>query len=50
MKKTWCTKIISKTNAFKNDISKRKIVDRIETFDENKVANGFNNFFYWNQV
>ena len=37
--------IIGKTKTFKNDIPKRTIVDGIETFDQNKIANGLNKYF-----
>ena len=44
-KKTWDTikQVIGKTKTFKNDIQKRMVIDGIETFDHNKIANGFNN-------
>ena len=29
----------------KNDIPKRMVIDGIETFDQNKIANGFNKYF-----
>ena len=47
MKKTWDTikQIIGKTKIFKNDILKRMVIDGIETFDRNKIANGFNKYF-----
>ena len=47
MKKTWDTikQIIGKTKTFKNDIPKRMVIDGIETFDQNKFANGFNKNF-----
>ena len=46
MKKTWETikQIIVKTKTFKNDILKRMVIDGIETFDRNKIANGFNKY------
>ena len=49
MKRTWDTikQIIGKTGktkTFKNDIRKRMIIDGLETFDQNKVANGFNTY------
>ena len=47
MKKTWDTikQIIGKTKIFKNDILKRMVIDGIETFDQSKIANGFNKYF-----
>ena len=47
MKKMWDTikQIIGKTKTFKNDIPKRMVIDGIETFDQNKFANGFNKNF-----
>ena len=47
MKKTWDTikEVIGKTKAFKNDIPKRMVINGIETFGQNKTANGFNKFF-----
>ena len=47
MKKTWDTikQIIGKTKTFKNDIPKRMVIDGIETFDQNKIANRFNKYF-----
>ena len=47
MKKTWDTikQIIGKTKTFKNDIPKRMVIDGIETFDQNKIAHGFNKYF-----
>ena len=41
MKKTWDTikQIIGKTKTFKNDIPKRMVINGIETFDQNKIAN-----------
>ena len=47
MKKSWDTikQVIGKTKTFKNDIPKRMVIDGIETFDENKIANGFNKYF-----
>ena len=47
MKKTWDTikQVIGKTKTIKNDIPKRMVIDGIETFDQNKVANGFNKYF-----
>ena len=47
MKKTWDTikEVIGKTKTFKNDIPKRMVIDGIETFDQNKIANGFNKYF-----
>ena len=46
MKKTWDTikLVFCKTKTFKNNIPKRIVVDGIETFDQNKIANGFNKF------
>ena len=46
VKKTWDTikQIIGKTKTFKNDIPKRMVIDGIETFDQNKIANGFNKY------
>ena len=46
MKKTWDTikVVFCKTKTFKNNIPKRIVVDGIETFDQNKIANGFNKF------
>lgn len=41
-------RVIGKTESFKNDILKIMVIDGIETFDQNKIANGFNKFFYWN--
>ena len=45
MIKTWDTikKVIGKTKAFKNDIPKRMVIDGIETFDQEKLANGSTN-------
>ena len=37
--------VTSKSKTFKNDIPKRMIIDEIETFDQNKNANGFNKCF-----
>ena len=34
-----------KTKNFKNDTQKRMVIDGLETFDQNKVANGFNKYF-----
>ena len=47
MKKTWNTikKVIGKTKSFKNYIPKRMVIDRIGTFDQEKIANGFNKYF-----
>ena len=47
MKKTWNTmeEVIGSTKNFKNDIPKIMVIDRNETFNQNKIANGFNNFF-----
>ena len=47
MKKTWDTikEVIGKTKTFKNGISKSMVIVGIETFDQNKIVNGFNNFF-----
>ena len=47
MKKTWdaIKQVIGKTKTFKNDIPKRMAIDGIETFDQNKIANGFNKYF-----
>ena len=47
MKKTWDTikEVTGKTKTFKNGISKRMVIVGIETFDQNKILNGFNNFF-----
>ena len=47
MKKSWdkIKEIIGKTKTFKNDILKRMVIDGIETFDQNKIANGFNKYF-----
>ena len=47
MKKTWDTvkQIIGKTKTFENNIRKRMVIDGIETFDQNKIANGFNKYF-----
>ena len=47
MKKTWDTikQVISKTKTIKNEIPKRTVIDGIETFDQNKIANGFNKYF-----
>ena len=47
MKKTWDTikQVIGKTKTFKNDIPKRMVIDGIETFDQNKIANGFSKYF-----
>ena len=46
MKKTWDTmkEVIGKNKTFKNDIPKRKVIDGIETFDQEKIANGFNKY------
>ena len=46
-KKTWDTikQVIGKTKTFKNYILKRMVIDGIETFDQNKIANGFNKYF-----
>ena len=46
MKKTWDTikVVFCKTKTFKNNIPKRIVVDGIETFDQNKIANRFNKF------
>lgn len=38
-------RVIGKTETFKNDILKIMVIDGIETFDQNKIANGFNKFF-----
>ena len=51
MKKMWnrIKEVIGKTKTFKNGIPKKIVIDGrdgIETFDQNKVANGFNNFFF----
>ena len=47
MKKTWGTikQIIGKTKTFKNEIPKRMVIDGIETFDQNEIANEFNKYF-----
>ena len=47
MKKTWDTtkQVIGKTKTIKNDILKRMVIDGIETFDRNKIDNGFNKYF-----
>ena len=50
MKKMWnrIKEVIGKAKTFKNGIPKKIVIDGrdgIETFDQNKVANGFNNFF-----
>ena len=47
MKKMWDTikQIIGKTKTFKNDIPKRMVINGIETFDQNKIAYGFNKYF-----
>ena len=47
IKKTWDTmkEVIGKTKTFKNGILKRMVRVGIETFDPNKIANGFNKFF-----
>ena len=47
MKKTWETikEVIGKTKTFKNNILKRIVIDGIETFDQEKIANGFNKYF-----
>ena len=47
MKKTWDTikQIIGKTKTFKNGIPKRMVINGIETFDQNKIANRFNKYF-----
>ena len=37
--------VIGKTKTIKNDISKRLVRDSIETFDQNKIANGLNKYF-----
>ena len=37
--------VIGKTKTFKNGILKRMVRVGIETFDPNKIANGFNKFF-----
>ena len=34
-----------KTKTFKNDSPKRMVMDGIETFDQNKIANGFDKYF-----
>ena len=41
MKKTWETikEVIGKTKTFKNNIPKRMVIDGIETFDQEKIAN-----------
>ena len=46
MKKTWDTikQDIGKIKTFKNDIPKRMVIGGIETFDQNKIANGFNKY------
>ena len=36
--------VICKTKTFKNNIPKRVAIDGIETFDQNKIANGFSKF------
>ena len=47
MKKTWDTikEVTGKTKTFKNNIPKRMVIEGIETFDEEKIANGFNKYF-----
>ena len=50
MKNMWNTikEVIGKTRTFKNGIPKKIVIDGrdgIETFDQNKVANGFNKYF-----
>ena len=47
MKKAWDTikEVIGKTKSYKNEIPKRMMINGIETFDQNKIANGFNKFF-----
>ena len=47
MKKMWDTikQIIGKTKTIKNDVPKRMFIDGIETFDQNKIANGFKRYF-----
>ena len=47
MKKTWGTikQVIGKTKTIKNDNPKRMVIDGIETFDQNKIANGSNKYF-----
>ena len=47
MKKTWdaIKQVIGKTKTIKNDIPKRMVIDGIETFDQNKIANGFIKYF-----
>ena len=45
MKKTWDTikEVIGKIKTVENDIPKIMVIDGVETFDQNKIANGFNN-------
>ena len=38
--------VICKTNTFKSKILKRILIDRIKTFDQNKIGDGFNKFLY----
>ena len=47
MKKTWDTikEVIGNTKIFKNDILKRMVINGTETFDRNKMANGYNQTF-----
>ena len=47
MKKTWDTikEVIGKIETFKNEILKRMVIDGIETFDQEKIANEFNKYF-----
>ena len=47
LKKTWDTikEVTGKTKTFKNNIPKRMVIEGIETFDEEKIANGFNKYF-----
>ena len=46
MKKTWHTRkeVIGKTKTFKNGIPKIMVIDGIETFDQEKIANGFKKY------
>ena len=47
MKKTWdmIEEVIGNTKTFKNNILKRMVINEIDSFDQNKFANGFNKFF-----
>ena len=46
IKKTWDT--IGQRKSINNSFLKRMIIDGIEGFDQNKIANGFNNFLRLN--